>query len=135
MVLFLIFYQLLFALYLGILGIEILVKNSIITYDINFRFLCLDKYQAFSLEREIVGSFYKIHDENNCYVSCVPLTHHNFEDINDYFIRQRVELDACDIFVSVSSNKNIGTIDIPEIVNRMLKYIDCKLTFSFTVSE
>ena len=101
--------------------------------EISFRFLSLDKFQAYSLVREIVGSTHKEHVENKCYVACVPLTPKNFEDINDYYVRQRVEIEACDIFVSVSSDSNKGIVDIPVIVNRMLKYIDCKLTFSFTV--
>jgi hypothetical protein len=109
------------------------VKNSNIEAEISFRFNRLDKMQAFTLEREIVGSLRNDHIEDHFYVVCVPLTDNNFDDINDYFVRQRVEIEDCDIFVSVASNSGINHYNIPVIVNRMLKYIDCKLTFSFTV--
>ena len=105
--------------------------------EVNFRFINLDKFQAYSLVREILGSTHQLNSETERYVACVPLTQQNFEDINDYFIRQRIEIEACDILVSVSASNNAtgsGVIDIPVIVNRMLKYIDCKLTFSYTVT-
>jgi hypothetical protein len=109
------------------------VNNSIIEAEISFRFLSLDKFQAYSLVREILGSTHKEDEDSNRYVAYVPLTKQNFEDINDYFVRQRVEVEACDIFVSVNSDAKRGDVDVPAIVNRMLKYIDCKLTFSFNV--
>jgi hypothetical protein len=109
------------------------VKNLNNKAEISFRFICLDKMQAFTLEREILGSSLEHQVEENCYIVCVPLTDNNLDDINDYYVRQRIELEACDIFVSVSSDSGTNNFDIPAIVNRMLKYIDCKLTFSFTV--
>lgn len=109
------------------------MKNSNTEAEISFRFNRLDKMQAFTLEREIVGSLRNDHIEDHYYVVCVPLTDNNFDDINDYYVRQRVEIEDCDIFVSVASNSGTNFYDIPVIVNRMLKYIDCKLTFSFTV--
>jgi hypothetical protein len=109
------------------------VKNSKAETLISFRFNRLDKMQAFTLEREILGSLREDHVENNYYVVSVPLTDKNFDDINDYYVRQRVEIEECDIFVSVSSNTGTNIFEIPLLVNRMLKYIDCKLTFSFTV--
>jgi hypothetical protein len=109
------------------------VKNSTTRTEISFRFNRLDKMQAFTLEREVFGSSREDHLENNCYVVCVPLTDNNFDDINDYYVRQRIKIEECDVFVSVSSDSPTNIFDIPVIVNRMLKYIDCKLTFSFTV--
>lgn len=108
--------------------------NSNTEAEISFRFNNLDKMQAITLEREILGSLRENHVENNSYVVCVPLTVNNFDDINDYYVRQRIEIEACDIFVSVTSDSGTNILDIPVIVNRMLKYIDCKLTFSFTVA-
>jgi len=110
------------------------VNNSNVEAEVSFRFLSLDKFQAYSLVREIVSFTHEEHSENKCYVACVPLTQHNFEDINDYYVRQRIEIEACDILVSVSSDSSSGIVDVPVIVNRMLKYIDCKLTFSFTAA-
>ncbi|MFT5852369.1 MAG: hypothetical protein ACI87J_002345 [Colwellia sp.] len=109
------------------------MKNSTTKTEISFRFNRLDKMQAFTLEREIFGSSREDHLENNCYVVYVPLTDNNFDDINDYYVRQRIKIEECDVFVSVCSDSGTNTFDIPAIVNRMLKYIDCKLTFSFTV--
>ncbi len=110
------------------------MNNPNVEADISFRFLSLDKFQAYSLVREILGSTHEEHSENNCYFACVPLTQQNFEDINDYYVRQRIEIEACDILVSVNANSRSGIVDVPVIVNRMLKYIDCKLTFSFTAA-
>ncbi len=108
------------------------MNNSNVEAEISFRFLSLDKFQAYSLVREIIGSTHEEHSENKCYVACVPLTQQNFEAINDYYVRQRIEIEACDILVSVSADSGAAIVDIPVIVNRMLKYIDCKLTFAFT---
>ncbi len=101
--------------------------------EISFRFLDLDKFQAYSLVREIVDFSYEEQIESQRYIAKVPLTQQNFEEINDYYVRQRIEVQACDIFVSANSTSNIGVVEIPAIVNRMLKYIDCKLTFYFTL--
>ena len=109
--------------------------NSNTETEISFRFNRLDKLQAITLEREIIGTSCEEHLDNNCYVAFVPLTENNFDDINDYYIRQRLMIDNCDIFVSVSSYSGTQVLDIPPIVNRMLKYIDCKLSFSFTVLQ
>ena len=109
------------------------MKNLNTEAQINFRFNRLNKLQAFTLVREILGSSYEEFSENSCYVGCVPLTGYNLDAINDYYVRQRIEIKECDISVSVSSGLGTKTIEIPVIVNRMLKYIDCKLTFTFTV--
>lgn len=109
------------------------MANSNTETKISFRFTRLDKMQAITLEREILGSLCEDHIENNRYVVRVPLTNSSFNDINDYYVRQRIEIEECDIFISVCSESGTNIFDIPAIVNRMLKYIDCKLTFSFTV--
>jgi hypothetical protein len=109
------------------------VNNSNTTIGIHFRFLSLDKFQAFTLAREIIGSFHKENVQSNTYVASVPLTKHTFEEINDYYVRQRVEINECDIHISVNSTTNVDSVEIPALVNHMLKYIDCKLTFSFTI--
>jgi hypothetical protein len=110
------------------------MSNSTFEAEISFRFLSLDKFQAYSLVREILGATHKEDVESNRYIAYVPLTKQNFEDINDYYVRQRVEVEACDIFVSVNSDAKTANVAVPAIVNRMLKYIDCKLTFSYTVT-
>ena len=104
--------------------------------DVKFRFTQLNKLQAFTLEREIVGASFEERSDNaehKYYIGLVPLTHSNLDDINDFYVRQRVALEASDILVSVESDSGEKTLTVPDIVNRMLKYIDCKLSFSFTV--
>ena len=110
------------------------MNNSNAKAEISFRFNRLDKMQAFTLEREILGSLRIDNIESNFYTVFVPLSDNNLDDINDYYVRQRIEIENCDIFVSVCSDAGTKSFDIPVIVNRMLKYIDCKLTFSFTVT-
>jgi hypothetical protein len=110
-----------------------MVKNSSTEAKISFRFNSLNKLQAFTLVREILGSSHEESLKNNGYVGCVPLTDNNLDDINDFYVRQRVNIEECDIFVSVNSESSTKIISLPVVVNRMLKYIDCKLTFSFTV--
>lgn len=109
------------------------MDNSNSKVNLNFRFLSLNKLQAITLEREIRGSSYQKHDEKDCYVGCVPLTKSNIDDINDFYVRQMIDIVECDIFVSVVCESDSNVVDVPEVANRMLKYIDCKLTYSFTV--
>ncbi len=108
------------------------MENSNPEAEISFRFNNLDKLQAFTLVREILGSSYEEDLSNNCFVGYVPLTQKNFDDINDYYVRQRIEIAECDIFISITPTTDENIIAIPAIVNKMLKYIDCKLTISFT---
>ncbi|MDX2370200.1 MAG: hypothetical protein QNK36_17630 [Colwellia sp.] len=109
------------------------MDNSNPEVEIDFRFLSLNKLQAYTLEREIIGSSYRKHRKSDCYVGCVPLTKSSIDDINDFYVRQMIDIAECDIFVSVVSKSDSSIVDVPVVANRMLKYIDCKLTYSFTV--
>ena len=99
--------------------------------EISFRFLRLNKLQAFTLEREILGASYRANKTGSNYIGSVALTKQNIDDINDFYVRQRIEIDDCDIFVAVISGTKIYQIEVPAIANRMLKYIDCKITVCF----
>ena len=116
--------------YCAVKFIENTVKNSNCVAQISFRVNNLDKLQAFTLVREIVGSTHEEALNKKTYLGYIPLTENNFDEINDYYVRQRINIEDCDIFVTVTSHAEITSVDIPTIVNRMLKYIDCKLTFS-----
>jgi hypothetical protein len=105
------------------------VKNSNEEVEIRFRFVRLNKLQAYTLKRDITDSTYQQHDKEDCFVGCVLLTESNIDQINDFYVRQRVDISECDIVVSVVTDSN--SVDVPVIVNRMLKYIDCTLIFSF----
>ena len=103
------------------------------TPEISFRFKNLNKLQAFTLEREVQGSTYVMACNKECYVGSVPLNDLSIQEINDFYVRQMVHISDCDIFVSVVSENNSNIVDIPSVLNRMLKYIDCNLTYSFAV--
>jgi len=109
------------------------MTNTSIEAEISFRFNRLDKLQAFTIVREIVGASYNEGQKDNCYVAYTTLTDNNIDDINDFYVRQQVALDDVDICISVNATSGTNTINVPIVVNKMLKYIDCKLTFSFAV--
>ena len=106
------------------------MKNSNMAANVSFRFNDLNKLQAFTLVREVMEASYEEVLSSNSYVGLVALTEHNLDDINDFYVRQRVDVSQCDIFVS--SEKTTQEIAVPNVVNRMLKYIDCRLTCAFT---
>jgi hypothetical protein len=107
-----------------------MVNNLNTECKVSFRFKRLNKLQAFTLDREILGASHLEDLQNNCYIGYVPLNTQNLDDINDYYVRQQVNINDCDIFIHITHSVISNAIEIPVIVNRMLKYIDCKLTFS-----
>jgi hypothetical protein len=109
------------------------VDNCISEVKVGFRFLNLSKLQAFTLAKEVPGATYKMPRKKDYYVGCVPLTNARIHDINDFYVRQNIDISSCDIFVSTVTEYDSYIIDVPQVVNHMLKYIDCKLTYSFTV--
>jgi uncharacterized protein YtpQ (UPF0354 family) len=109
------------------------VTNLSESVNSSFRFFNLNKLQAYTLEREVSGSSKIKHPDNDGYDATVALKSDNLESIFDFFIRQRIETGECDILVSIAKNMNTNIIGVPDLVNRMLKFIDCKLTVSFTV--
>lgn len=111
------------------------MSNSTDLAKTSIRFLSLNKLQALTLEREVVGASQSKHFKNDFYVGCVVLMDDNLEDIVHFFIRQQLKIDDCDLFISVFSNLDSNIVDVPNLVNRMLKYIDCRLTFSYTFVE
>lgn len=103
--------------------------------SLSFRFLKLDKLQAFTLTREVKGASYTKHVEQNCYVGSVPLLEEYLDNLNVFYVRQQINLVDCDIFIAVKSKNTSGSFTTPDIVNKLLKHIDCKLTFAFTLSD
>lgn len=100
------------------------------TVSVSFRLLKLDMMQAYTFKKEINGaSFYK-RDNENIFVGTVPLSDDLFDELNDFVIRQQVQYDDCDIHVECTACAASTEIDVPRVVNRMLKYIDCKLSYS-----
>ncbi len=102
--------------------------------NVNFRFLKLNKLQAYTLKHEVMNASFVENCELDGFLGVVELSEFNIDEINDFYVRQQVAIEDCDIFAAITSPGNQMTVDVPNVVNRMLKYIDCKLTYSFTVA-
>ena len=113
---------------LGVVNIKI---------DVTFRLFNLDKYQALTLHREVAGVTYAPHPEKNGLVGTVCLNQDldNLDDLNIFYVRQQIPLQDCDILITVISENNQRTVATPMFVNKILKHIDCQLTFSFHPSK
>ena len=99
---------------------------------VSFRFLELTEEQASSLVNEVNLSKYRAHFKNPCFVGRIPLNESTLKEIVAFFNKYRISLETCDIFLSISTGSDTEIWEAPNIVNQMLKHIDCKLTFSFT---
>ena len=103
--------------------------------SVHFRLTKLDVMQAYTLKREIEGAYFSKREElvdekgSGAFIDMVPLKESLFDELNDYVIRQQIQYDDCDIYVE--SKIANGDIAVPRVVNKLLKYIDCKLTFAF----
>lgn len=103
--------------------------------NIEFRFLQLDKMQAIILTREVQGAHYQPHAVKPYFIGSVPLIKESMDDINHFFIRQKVVETECDILISSQQAVDRHEVKVPPIVNRMLKDIDCPLTLSFSLNQ
>lgn len=100
-----------------------------------FRFLVLDRMQAFTLSKEIPGGSSDPTSDARTLVGKVPLTEDNIDPINLFFVRQQIPLSQCDILVSVTGSQRAAEFSAPAIVNQMLKHINCTITFSYKVER
>jgi len=102
--------------------------------SVHFRLTKLDAMQAYTLKREIEGAYFIKSDvcvdeqSPEVFIGMVPLKESLFDELNDYVIRQQIQYDDCDIFVEAKSPS--GEVAVPRVVNKLLKYIDCRLTFA-----
>ena len=74
------------------------------------------------------GAYSGNFDLSDVFVGMVPLKETLFDELNDYVIRQQIQYDACDILVEAKNTT--GEVAVPREVNKLLKYIDCKLTYT-----
>jgi len=109
------------------------MSNPITEVKVDFRFKKLNKLQAYTLQREVLGASFQEQTNTNVFLGCVPLNDESMHEINDFFVRQMMRIEDCDIQVSVDSVNDVNSVSVPKVVNRMLKYIDCDLTYSFSV--
>ena len=96
--------------------------------SVHFRLTKLDAMQAYTLKREIEGAYFIKRDGSDVFVGMVPLKETLFDELNDYVIRQQIQYDACDILVEAKNTT--GEVAVPRVVNKLLKYIDCMLTYT-----
>jgi hypothetical protein len=108
-----------------------------INIEVTFRLLNLDKFQAITLTREIAGATYDNHPKNDCFVGLVCLNKNldNLDDLNIFYVRQQISLQDCDICIVITPANITDTVATPMFVNKVLKHIDCQLTFSFNLSK
>jgi hypothetical protein len=59
----------------------------------------------------------------------------NLDDLNIFYVRQQISVQDCDICIVVTSANVTDTVAAPMFVNKVLKHIDCQLTFSFDLSK
>lgn len=95
-----------------------------------FRFLQLNKMQAITMSREIKGATYDAKEGTEFFIGSVPLFEENFDDINLFFIRQKIAIEDCDVLISSNTLDGKSELAVPVMVNKFLKDIDCKLTVS-----
>lgn len=96
--------------------------------NVYFRFLKLNKMQAYTLKKELMGADFHSGSSDGEYLGTVELSEMSLHDINDFFVRQRLPIVDCDILLSTTSSQLGSFLNVPNVVNNMLKYIDCPLT-------
>ena len=102
---------------------------------ISFRFLALTPKQGQYLADAFPASELGGHFKTGKVVGCVPLNSRTKVDsIIAFAAKYGLKPKACDIFVSVSTDSDTQIVDVPKIVNRIIKDFDCQMTFSFTLT-
>ncbi|WP_272995172.1 hypothetical protein [Paraglaciecola agarilytica] len=100
-----------------------------------FRFLDLNKMQAFTLQKEVEGAYYTASARDGRFVGSVELCEHRFDELNIFFVRQQIDITQCDIHIVAKLEQPSQQVAVPLAVNKLLKHIDCQLTFSVIKSS
>lgn len=98
--------------------------------SVTFRLLSLDKMQAYTLTKEVEGASYRELEKAGRYEGRVSLQEDRLDELNIFFVRQQISLSDCDIHIEAADVFCVE-VSTPSIVNKLLKHIDCQLTFSF----
>ena len=93
-----------------------------------FRFLSLNRMQSFTLNKELMDAYCIEVKEKKQYIGMVPLTPMSLNDIIDFYIKQQLQLDDCDINIRVEADAGNEYYQVPNIVSDMLKHIDCSMS-------
>lgn len=100
------------------------------TINVLFCFLSLNKMQSFTLKKELFDVITTEVELNKLYTGLVPLTEANFNDIIDFYIKQQLSIEQCDISIIVKSTGHGQSYPVPNIVSKMLKHLDCSISVS-----
>lgn len=66
---------------------------------------------------------------------CLNECLNNLDDLNIFYVRQQIPLQDCDILIAITSANDEKTFATPIFVNKVLKHIDCQLTFSVNTNS
>ncbi|MGK0382079.1 MAG: hypothetical protein ACI8QG_001843 [Flavobacteriales bacterium] len=66
---------------------------------------------------------------------CLNECLNNLDDLNIFYVRQQIPLQDCDILIAITSANDEKTFATPILVNKVLKHIDCQLTFSVNTNS
>ncbi|WP_462173056.1 hypothetical protein [Pseudoalteromonas xiamenensis] len=92
-----------------------------------FRISGLTKLQAFTFTKEVQDAQCQMQQEN-AYSGTAPLTEYSMDDINMFIVRQHVHVEQCEILLNVLNNHTNNACSAPNVLNQMLKHIDCRVT-------
>ena len=98
----------------------------------SFRFLCLTDAQAAELSKAISGAECRKGKDNSFNVGVVELREEVIGSIISFYRLNDVALKDCDIFLSLTTESDSEIWEAPELVNEILRSVNCRLTFSFT---
>jgi enhancing lycopene biosynthesis protein 2 len=88
--------------------------------------------QSFTLNKELMEAYCIEIEDKKKYIGMVPLTAMNFNHIIDFYIKQQLTLDNCDISIMVKMEKEKVNQHVPHIVSEMLKHIECSMSVVLT---
>ncbi len=99
----------------------------------SFRFLNLSERDSEVLKDLIPQAIVADHFKNECKVANIDIEDSSIiETIESAFRKLGCKLEECDIFLSITTENDTEIWEVPEIVNSLLKRINCKIVFSFT---
>lgn len=104
-------------------------KNQL---EVVFRFLVLNRMQSYTLNKELMDTYCIEVEEKKQYIGMVPLTEVNFNDIIDFYIKQQLKLEDCDIAIKVKMAQSKSYHTVPPIVSQMLKHIECGMSVTLS---
>ena len=100
---------------------------------VSFRFLALTPQQGRDLMAAIPGTRLGRHFKTKKVVGCISVTSRTkIDQIAGFQRTHGVKQSDCDVFVSISTHRDTEIVDVPRIVNRIIKKVNCQVVFSFT---